>query len=377
MYDSHGDHESTTCVRALYRKEVKITLTKFKQGIFKLQRVEAVGRPSTHPGDTGRPPTLSFDKQTEVNLYKTNIPDSDAKTLYIPVVANSKKTFGVVDTAAQVSVISKTFFSKLTYKPEIKGSIILKGAGACSEIKAGIAEKLNLDIGSSTVKWDMVVAEITDNIILGIDFLESQKAIIDLPNYSIKLKGENIPSFMTSNRQDQQMKIYRIKIKKKTVIPPCSSKVTIVELDEKPMNDIVIQPTNFMNGLLVPNMLCMGTSNWNADRKEVPQYIKDLVENLKKVHDIARDNLKASQERQKGIYDLKYNQNIYNVGDVVYKLNQATKVGQSGKLKSPWKGPYLITAWRSPVLYKIKDRKTESWIHHDRIKLCEDRELSI
>ncbi|VDI29490.1 Hypothetical predicted protein [Mytilus galloprovincialis] len=126
-----------------------------------------------------------------------------------------------------------------------------------------------------------------------------------------------------------------------------------------------------------PIDVILSTSNWNADRKEVPQYIKDLVENLNRVHDIARDNLKASQERQKGIYDLKYNQNMYNVGDVVYKLNQATKVGQSAKLKSPWKGPYLITAWRSPVLYKIKDRKTESWIHHDRIKLCEDTELPI
>ncbi|CAG2207160.1 unnamed protein product [Mytilus edulis] len=103
----------------------------------------------------------------------------------------------------------------------------------------------------------------------------------------------------------------------------------------------------------------------------------NMTQSCKLVHDIARDNLKASQERQKGIYDLKYNQNVYNVGDVVYKLNQATKVGQSAKLKSPWKGPYLITAWRSPVLYKIKDRKTESWIHHDRVKLCEDRELPI
>ena len=127
---------------------------------------------------------------------------------------NSKKTFGVIDTAAQVSVISKTFFDQLTYKPKIKGNIILKGAGTCSEINAGIAENVNLDIGSSTVKWDMVVAEITDNLILGIDFLESQKAIIDLTDYSIKLKGEKVPSFMTSNRQDQQMKIYRIKIKK-------------------------------------------------------------------------------------------------------------------------------------------------------------------
>ncbi|CAC5408847.1 unnamed protein product [Mytilus coruscus] len=104
-----------------------------------------------------------------------------------------------------------------------------------------------------------------------------------------------------------------------------------------------------------PLDVILGTSNWNADRKEVPQYIKDLVENLKKVHDIARDNLKASQERQKGIYDLKYNQNIYNVGDVVCKLNQATKVGQSGKLKSPWKGPYLTIFNSLAITCTIQD----------------------
>ncbi|CAC5356208.1 unnamed protein product [Mytilus coruscus] len=258
---------------------------------------------------------------------------------------------------------------------------------------------------------------------------------------------------MTSNRQDQQMKIYRIKIKKRTVIPPDSSKVAIVELDEKPMNDIksyLVEVASFAQGQqwqtfeeevdfvvpltirrlvdddsyntnwtpsyspvelheeqmkdpdlktlkrwiedkyeptkaelklcsevvrhfwslrqqiqikdnillykwedpISPRLLFMtpkqmqkellhgchdvvssGTSNWNADRKEVPQYIKDLVENLKRVHAIARDNLKASQERQKGIYDLKYNQNIYNVGDVVYKLNQATKGGSVWKIE--------------------------------------------
>ncbi|CAG2207198.1 unnamed protein product [Mytilus edulis] len=47
-----------------------------------------------------------------------------------------------------------------------EGHFIAQGAGACSEINAGIAENVNLDIGSSTVKWDMVVAEITDNLIL-------------------------------------------------------------------------------------------------------------------------------------------------------------------------------------------------------------------
>lgn len=45
------------------------------------------------------------------------------------------------------------------------------------------------------------------------------------------------------------------------------------------------------------------------------------------------------------------------MGDIVYKTNPATIVGTSPKLKSPWKGPYVIKEIKSPVLYKIQDRK--------------------
>ena len=43
------------------------------------------------------------------------------------------------------------------------------------------------------------------------------------------------------------------------------------------------------------------------------------------------------------------------------------------KLKSPWKGPYIITERKSPVLYNMKDRKKEEVVHHDRIKLYQNK----
>lgn len=129
----------------------------------------------------------------------------------------------------------------------------------------------------------------------------------------------------------------------------------------------VFQPLDFI----------LGTPKLSCEKREVSQYIKELMETLKIAHDIARENLKTTQERQKRTYDLYNNHKSYNIGDVVYKLDQATKLGQSSKLKSPWKGPYIITQVKTPVLYKIKDKKRESWIHHDRLKLCNDRELPI
>jgi hypothetical protein len=86
-----------------------------------------------------------------------------------------------------------------------------------------------------------------------------------------------------------------------------------------------------------------GTLKIDLPKKEVLQYIINLVDNLGKINETARGNLKAKQERQKDMYDLNY-PNLYTVGDVAYKRNQCTKGGQSGKLQPPCKGLYLIAA---------------------------------
>ena len=100
-----------------------------------------------------------------------------------------------------------------------------------------------------------------------------------------------------------------------------------------------------------PLDLILGTPKLSCEKREVSQYIKELMETLKIAHDIARENLKTTQERQKRTYDLYNNHKSYNIGNVVYKLDQATQLGQSLKLKSPWKGPYIIAQVKTPVLY--------------------------
>lgn len=90
---------------------------------------------------------------------------------------------------------------------------------------------------------------------------------------------------------------------------------------------------------------------------------------------MARENLQRAQRRQKKDYDVITNQQLFNVGDVVLKTNSASKVGQSRKLKQPWRGLYIIIDVKSPVLYKIKDRKTESVVHHDRLTRYRAHEL--
>jgi hypothetical protein len=67
----------------------------------------------------------------------------------------------------------------------------------------------------------------------------------------------------------------------------------------------------------------------------------------------------------------------YSEGDIVYRLNEATKVGQSRKLQSPWRGPYLVVS-ADPPLYTVVDQKERrSTLHHDKLKRCHDRELPL
>jgi len=44
----------------------------------------------------------------------------------------------------------------------------------------------------------------------------------------------------------------------------------------------------------------------------------------------------------------------------MYLLDPATKKGQHTKLKSPWKGPVLISTVRSSTLYRVCERKREN-----------------
>jgi len=70
--------------------------------------------------------------------------------------------------------------------------------------------------------------------------------------------------------------------------------------------------------------------------------------------------------------------NISLFEQVVPRPKLQGRIINSTKLQSLWKGPpYFIATVNPPMLYQIKDRNSEFWIHHDRLELCEDRELPI
>ena len=102
-------------------------------------------------------------------------------------------------------------------------------------------------------------------------------------------------------------------------------------------------------------------------------YLKSLLSHFREVHAEARAYLRGAQRCQKKLNDVSARVRAFNVGDLVYQRNVAVKLGQSRKLCPLFKGPYLIIRVLSPYLYKVQDRKKTLVLHHDLLKICEER----
>ncbi len=106
-------------------------------------------------------------------------------------------------------------------------------------------------------------------------------------------------------------------------------------------------------------------------------YVSVTKNRLEKAHQVARDTLGAALKRQKRDYDLRLEARTYSVGDVVYLLNPAPKLGEAKKLIPIWKRPYLVSEVLASALYRVQGQKGDSVVHHDRLKICKDRVIPL
>ena len=54
----------------------------------------------------------------------------NAKTMYVPVKINNRHISAVIDSGAQVSVLSKNFFHNLDQRPILTDTVYIKGIGS-------------------------------------------------------------------------------------------------------------------------------------------------------------------------------------------------------------------------------------------------------
>ena len=131
----------------------------------------------------------------------------------------------------------------------------------------------------------------------------------------------------------------------------------------------------FGREITLPTDIAYGLQQVNSTPTLPPEHIQQKSKILREAFASVRKNLESSHRRQKRLYDTKLNERLYQVGDVVYKLDSSTKIGQSKKLQPIFTGPYLVTQRKSAALYVIEDRKKSSLVHHDKLALSRGSEF--
>ena len=85
---------------------------------------------------------------------------------------------------------------------------------------------------------------------------------------------------------------------------------------------------------------------------------------------LANESIVETQRKNKSIYDAKRRDELFSVGEEVLVYTPIRKVGKSEKLLLRWFGPFTIIEVKSPVNYKVENKKSKrkEIVHVSRMK---------
>ena len=174
--------------------------------------------------------------------------------MIIPIKIGNVHFPAVVDTAAQVTVVSREITDNLDLK--LSSEVVkLTGAEQGSYFPAKIARNVLLKIGFKKIKWDPYVASLEEPVILGLDLLMDLKAVIDLGGNSVRSGGDVVCATAHINEIGVKYNVRRVTLRNRTVAPPHSVSYASVRLDGLTGGNFYLQGKMIDPCVEIPNML--------------------------------------------------------------------------------------------------------------------------
>ena len=96
--------------------------------------------------------------------------------MIVPIEIRGKPASAVIDTGAQVTIVNSQFFDSLNCSLPSE-PVILKGIDPEKSVEGYVVRKVPLTVGGRSYKWDLYVALIEDELLLGLDFMVHHKVI--------------------------------------------------------------------------------------------------------------------------------------------------------------------------------------------------------
>ena len=165
-------------------------------------------------------------------------------------------TKALLDTGAQISLMSSSLYEKLTHKYELGDGIKLEGIVKDIKLDAKLCAGVEVSFnGNSVYTWKFYVAPITEPLIIGLDFLCQFGATLDFRRGIFKIQDTkvNLKEFVTA--EGNEFTSCKVVLDKKVSIPPETVINTHARLDGCLKGEVVITSSGSNRGALLPNLL--------------------------------------------------------------------------------------------------------------------------
>ena len=129
----------------------------------------------------------------EENGAVTVLKLSNGVMFRVPVGVQGMQLQAVVDTAAQVTLVSEEFYKSLDPAPPIRKEVVMNTAGKGMQMNGYIAGPFQVVIGTHLFTVEIYVAPIEEDMLLGLDFLEANGVYLHLREKELQISGDVIP----------------------------------------------------------------------------------------------------------------------------------------------------------------------------------------
>ena len=138
---------------------------------------------------------------------RSSIPVSDG--IYLKGLVEKVPVTFVVDTGAEKTIISKKIFSKIDKQPSLaqKGGLLHAGGAPLKDY--GICT-LNIQLDNVTFLREVIIADIQDDALLGIDIMRNKDGKISdilMSKNKIVIDGEEISCFQPKSRSARRVSL--------------------------------------------------------------------------------------------------------------------------------------------------------------------------
>ena len=215
---------------------------------------DQLGNPAGEEQDPGSDSMSTWEDITICQLPSSSM-------LSVAVSLQDVKLLAVIDTAAEVTIISDSIFRELQPTPPYLKKVILHTAGRDLRMDGFVVGPVTLKLGEITFPEAVYVAPIQDDMLLGLDFMLRHGVDIKLNDRCLDFrgKGQKVPIEVERMGTSKESQVKKVTLLEKTVKVPPNTVLRLQCKISDSLNDNIIEPEGDLDVILPRSLHSAGS----------------------------------------------------------------------------------------------------------------------